>query len=226
MKSMLPGFDLDTFAANAGPLAVVLVLAFIIFAESGLLIGFFLPGDTILFTAGFLVNTDVLKIDLHLLAFTLFLAAVAGDSIGYLFGKRVGHKIFRRPDSLLFKHENIEKAEQFYEKYGAVTIIIARFIPVVRTFAPIVAGVGKMNYRKFLLYNVIGAFAWAGGVVYAGYFIGVWLESIGINIDTILFPIIVIVVTITFLSPLLHTLSRKEERIKLMKRLKSLLFLK
>jgi membrane-associated protein len=220
---MIPGFDLNSLAEHVGPWSVVLILAAIIFAESGLLIGFFLPGDTILFTAGFLVNASVLHFDIHLLVVIIFLAAVAGDSVGYLFGKRVGHKIFRRPDSFLFRHENIQKAEEFYEKYGSITIILARFVPVVRTFAPIVAGIGKMNYSNFLFYNVIGALLWTCGIIYLGYFMGAWLESIGINIDSILLPVIAIVVLITFLSPLLHAFRNKEERAKLLTKLSSIL---
>src|SRR5690242_9595487 len=160
-RVMLPGFDLSTFAQHAGPWAAVLVVMAIIFAESGLLIGFFLPGDSILFTAGFLVQTGILPFNIHLLVVLVFIAAVLGDGVGYLFGRRVGRKIFTRPDSLLFRHENIEKAEEFYDRHGSLTIIIARFIPIVRTFAPIVAGVGKMRYRDFVVYNIIGAFLWA-----------------------------------------------------------------
>src|SRR5207247_332126 len=122
----------------------------IIFAESGLLIGFFLPGDSLLFAAGFLVQAGVFKINIYLLVSLLFFAAVLGDSVGYTFGRRVGRKLFNRPNSLLFRQENIQKAEEFYAKYGGKTIIIARFMPIVRTFAPVVAGVGKMRYTTFL----------------------------------------------------------------------------
>jgi membrane-associated protein len=209
---MLPGFNLSTFAMTAGSVLAVLVLAAIIFAESGLLIGFFLPGDSILFTAGFLVSAGKLNFNLFLLVTIVFLAASLGDGVGYLFGKRIGRRIFTRPNSLLFRQENIQKAEQFYEKHGGITIVIARFIPVVRTFVPIVAGVGKMRYRTFLGYNVIGAFLWAGGVTLAGFSIGNFFRRIGIDIDTVLLPIIAIIVLASVLPPIIHVLSNKKQR--------------
>jgi membrane-associated protein len=209
---MIPGFDLMTFASTTGSWVVLLVIALIIFAESGLLIGFFLPGDTLLFTAGFLVNIGKLNIDIHLVVLAVFIAAVLGDGVGYLFGKRVGRKLFNRPNSRLLRQENIQKAEAFYEKYGAITVIIARFIPVIRTFAPIVAGVGKMSYRTFLSFNIIGALLWAGGITYAGFYIGQMLHNIGIEIDTIILPVMGIVVLLSVLSPAAHALSSKDKR--------------
>lgn len=209
---MIPGFELSEFAQTAGPWAAVLVLMAIIFAESGLLIGFFLPGDSILFTAGFLVHAGILNFDIHLLVFLLFIAAVAGDSVGYLFGRRVGRRIFVRPNSRIFRQENIQKAEEFYQKHGSKTIIIARFIPVVRTFAPIVAGVGKMEYKNFVTFNVIGALLWAVGITYAGYYVGAALESVGIHVDTILLPIIAFIVLISILPPAIHILKDKKRR--------------
>jgi len=209
---MLPGFDLTHFVTTTGPWIVVLVLGAIIFAESGLLIGFFLPGDTLLFTAGFLINVGKLNFDIHLFVLAMFIAAVLGDGVGYLFGKRIGRKLFNRPNSRLLKQEQLQKAEKFYEKYGAVTIIIARFIPVIRTFAPIVAGVGNLSYRRFLSYNVIGAVLWAGGVTYAGFYIGEMLHKIGIDIDTIVLPIMAVVVVLSLLSPAFHALANKEQR--------------
>lgn len=209
---MIPGFDLSTFAATTGPWVVVLVLAAIIFAESGLLIGFFLPGDTLLFTAGFLVNAGTFNIDIHLLVAIMFIAAVLGDGVGYVFGRRIGRKIFRRPNSLLFRQENIQKAEYFYEKHGAITIVAARFIPIIRTFAPIVAGVGNMRYRYFLFYNVIGALLWAVGVTYAGFYIGEVLHKMGVEIDTILLPVIAIILLLSILPPAIHILKDKKQR--------------
>ena len=209
---MIPGFDLADFAQHAGPWAAVLVLAAIIFAESGLLIGFFLPGDSILFTAGFLVQASILNFDIHLLVVIVFLAAVLGDGVGYLFGRKVGRKLFNRPNSLLFRQENIQKAEDFYNKHGSITIIIARFIPVVRTFAPIVAGVGKMKYHNFLLFNVIGALLWAVGITYAGFYVGAGLEKIGIEVDTILLPIIAFIVLVSVIPPAIHILKDGKRR--------------
>lgn len=209
---MLPGFELSEFAQSAGPWAAVIVLMAIIFAESGLLIGFFLPGDSILFTAGFLVHAGVLSFNIHLLVALLFLAAVLGDSVGYLFGRRMGLRIFNRPNSRLFRQENIIKAEEFYKKHGSKTIVIARFIPVVRTFAPIIAGVANMKYKTFVTFNIIGALLWAVGVTYAGYFIGAGLERLGIHVETILLPIIAIIVLISILPPAIHILKDSERR--------------
>lgn len=186
----------------------ILAIAAVIFAESGLLIGFFLPGDSLLFTAGFLVQQDVLPVNIHLLAFILFIAAALGDSVGYTFGHKVGHRLFRRKDSLLFHKDNLRRAEEFYEKNGAKTIVIARFIPVIRTFAPIVAGIGKMPYRTFLIYNLVGAFLWAVGLTYLGYFAGSRIEAAGINIEIAIIAIIII----SLLPAIYHVLKEPSSR--------------
>jgi membrane-associated protein len=149
----------------------------IVFAESGLLIGFFLPGDSLLFTAGFLASApssvdEALHLPLGWLLIGCVVAAIAGDQVGYLFGRRVGPALFKRPDSRLFKQENVEKAHEFFEKYGAKTIVLARFVPIVRTFAPIVAGVSNMKYRTFVMFNIVGGLLWALGVTILGYFLG------------------------------------------------------
>jgi membrane-associated protein len=209
---MIPGFDLTTFASTAGPWLVVLVIAAIIFAESGLLIGFFLPGDSVLFTAGFLIYASRLHVDIHLFVLCMFLAAVLGDGVGYLFGRRIGRRLFNRPNSLLFRRENIHKAEVFYEKHGGIAVVLARFIPVVRTFAPIVAGVGNMRYRTFLAYNVIGALLWAVGITYAGFYIGRALDHMGIEVDTILLPIVILILVASVIPPAIHILKDKKQR--------------
>lgn len=183
-------------------------VAGIIFAESGLLIGFFLPGDSLLFTTGFLVQLNVLPFNIHLLAFILFLAAALGDSVGYTFGRRMGSRLFTRRDSLIFRHENVTRAREFYDKYGAKTIIIARFVPVVRTFAPIVAGIGNMRYRTFVTFNLIGAFLWAAGLTYLGYFAGNIITDAGINIEYVIVGIIVL----SILPPLIHIFKEKKNR--------------
>lgn len=206
--SAIPGLDLVELITWAGVIGV----AAIVFAESGLLIGFFLPGDSLLFTAGFLTHQGILNINIHLLVTILFIAAAVGDSVGYMFGNRVGRKIFRKPDSLLFKKENITHAEKFYEKHGPKTIIIARFIPIVRTFAPIVAGIGKMHYRTFILFNLIGALLWAVGVTYLGYYAGAWFTSIGLDIDQVLLPIVLIIILISVLPPVIHILKDADRR--------------
>jgi membrane-associated protein len=164
-------------------------LFLIIFAESGLLIGFFLPGDSLLFTAGLLSSQDKL-VSLPILLVGCFLAAVIGDQVGYAFGRKVGPALFRRPDSRLFKQEYVEKAQNYFDEHGTKTIVLARFVPVVRTFAPIVAGVGKMEYRTFVSYNVVGGFLWAVGVTSLGYILG---ESIP-SIDKYLLPVIAVIV--------------------------------
>lgn len=188
-------------------------IAAIIFAESGLLIGFFLPGDSLLFTAGFLVSQDLILFNIHFLAMILFLAAVLGDNVGYTFGRRVGRRLFRRKDSVLFHQENLRAAEAFYETHGPKTIIIARFVPVVRTFAPIVAGVSKMHYHTFVVYNLIGAFLWAVGLTYLGYFVGDSITTLGINIEYVILGIIFL----SILPPLIHILKEAQNRQKLLK---------
>src|SRR6476661_9225727 len=150
------------------------LLALIIFAESGLLIGFFLPGDSLLFVGGFLASDaggNRLPA-LPIVALVAFAAAVIGDQVGFWFGRKVGPGLFNRPDSRLFKQQNVAKAHGFFERHGAKTIVLARFEPIVRTFAPIVAGVSDMNYRTFLTYNVIGGFIWAIGLTTLGYYMG------------------------------------------------------
>lgn len=178
----------------------------IVFAESGLFIGFFLPGDSLLFTAGFLASQDIFHI-IPLCVLSL-IAAVAGDSVGYMFGHKVGRKIFHREDSLLFHRHNLLRAEKFYEKHGGKTIILARFMPVVRTFAPILAGVGSMTYGKFLAYNVVGGAAWGIGLPLLGYFLG----SVIPGIDTYLIPIIIAIIVISLLPTVFHILRTPEDR--------------
>ncbi len=145
----------------------------IVFAESGLFFGFFLPGDSLLFTTGLLVATDqYLHYPLWLVCTLIVIAAILGDQVGYLFGRKVGPALFRRPDSRFFKQENVEKAHDFFEKYGPKSLVLARFVPIVRTFTPIVAGVSRMNYRSFLTFNVIGATLWGAGVTLLGAALG------------------------------------------------------
>ncbi|MGH8928189.1 MAG: DedA family protein [Acidimicrobiia bacterium] len=164
----------------------------IVFAESGLLVGFFLPGDSLLFTAGLFAAQGTLNLPLILAG--CFLAAVAGDQVGYAFGKKVGPALFRRPDSRFFRQEYVAKAQAFFDRYGAKTIVLARFVPIVRTFAPIVAGVGTMRYRTFVTYNVVGGLLWAIGVTMLGYLLGELIP----DIDTYLLPIVGLIILISF----------------------------
>ena len=170
----------------------------IVFAESGLLIGFFLPGDSLLFAAGMLASQGLLNI--YILIPLTFIAAVLGDSVGYAFGYRVGPKIFKRGDSFFFHKDHLKRAEYFYEKYGSKTIVLARFMPVVRTFAPIVAGMGKMRYHKFLFYNIVGGVLWGIGVLSLGFFLGRAIPGI----DRYLLPIIILIIVASVIPPFIE----------------------
>ncbi|MFH9982096.1 DedA family protein [Streptomyces sp. NPDC017179] len=166
-------------------------LLLIVFAESGLLIGFFLPGDSLLFTCGLLITSNQLDFPLWGAIALICLAAVLGDQAGYMFGKKVGPSLFNRPDSRLFKQENVTKAHEFFEKYGPKSLVLARFVPIVRTFTPIIAGVSGMRYRSFLVFNVIGGVLWGAGVT----LLGSWLGNIGFvkaNIEAILILIVLV----------------------------------
>jgi membrane-associated protein len=179
----------------------------IIFAESGLLIGFFLPGDSLLFTAGLFASRGDLNFAVVLVG--CFLAAVAGDQVGYAFGRRAGPSIFNRPNSRLFRQEHVRRADEFFETHGAKTILLARFVPVVRTFAPILAGVGSMRYRTFVVYNVIGGLLWAVGVTTLGYVLG---DQIGAdNIDKYLLPIIFVIIVISVLPAVIEVLRHRRK---------------
>ena len=173
LVSALDLLDPEKLLAAVGTIGLIAV----VFAESGLLFGFFLPGDSLLFTAGLFAAQGRLSLPVILVG--CFLAAVAGDQVGYAFGNRVGPALFRRPDSRFFKKEHVEKAQDYFDRYGSKTIVLARFVPIVRTFAPIVAGVGSMRYRTFLVYNVLGGLLWAVGVTLLGYFLGEieWVEQ-------------------------------------------------
>jgi len=201
---MIPGVDLIALIKAAGYLG----LFAIIFAESGLFVGFFLPGDSLLFTAGFLASQGFLNI--WALAPLMFLAAILGDNFGYAFGKKVGPTIFNREDSLIFHKGHVERARVFYEKHGAKTLVLARFLPVIRTFAPILAGVGKMHYRTFFFYNVIGAILWALGLTWLGYFLGATIPGV----DKYLIPIILAIIVLSGLPTLIHIIKNREYIIK------------
>ncbi|MGH9027223.1 MAG: DedA family protein [Acidimicrobiia bacterium] len=200
--SLEPREILDSF----GPYATV-GLILIIFAETGLLIGFFLPGDSLLFTAGILASQG----DLNIWAVTIgcFIAAILGDQVGYNIGRRAGPTLFRREDSRLFKQEYVERTKDFFERHGPKTIVLARFVPIVRTFAPVLAGVGEMRYRVFVVYNVIGATLWAIGVTIAGYFLS---EVVGESIDRYLLPIIAVIVILSILPPVIETLRARRRK--------------
>jgi membrane-associated protein len=194
-----------------GGIFVYLGLIFIVFAETGLAVGFFLPGDSLLVVAGLFAATG--KLNLAALLLTLFVAAVVGDAVGYYTGARLGPRIFKREKSLLFRPSHLLKAQAFYEKYGGKTIIIARFIPIVRTFAPIVAGAARMPYRNFVIYNVAGGFLWVFSMILAGYFLGNLLKSkFQIDLDEHIEWVVIIVVALSLMPPLIEYLKARREK--------------
>ena len=197
---MLALFNIEQWLGSGG----LGLLAAIVFAESGLLIGFFLPGDSLLFIAGFLSSNSGGNIlpALPLVTGVTVIAAIAGDQVGYLFGKRVGPTLFGRPKSRLFNPQHVVRAHEFFEKHGAKTIVIARFVPIVRTFAPIVAGIGTMKYRKFVIYNIAGGLLWGVGVTSLGYFLGE-IDAVKNNIE-----IAILVIVFVSLLPMVIEVNR------------------
>jgi membrane-associated protein len=186
-------FDLLSLVVSFGYIGITAL----IFAETGLFFGFFLPGDSVLFSVGLLASQG--SFNIFLLVLLVCIAAVTGDSVGYWFGARVGPALFSREDSRLFKKRYVEETHAYYEKYGAMTLVLARFIPIVRTFAPILAGVGRMRYATFLRYNVLGGVGWAAGVTLLGYFLGNTIPGV----DKYIYPIIAFIIVLSLL-PVAH----------------------
>lgn len=184
------------------------VLIIIVFAETGLLVGFFLPGDSLLITAGLIAAQGYL--DIYVLNVTLILAAIIGDQVGYWFGKKTGPKIFKREKSLFFAKDHLVKAKHFYEKYGGRAIIYARFVPFARTFAPIVAGVGEMDYKKFISFNIFGGIFWVTSMTLLGYFFGN-IPFIKKNFEFVIIGVIILSIVPVIVGYLSH---RKETRLK------------
>jgi membrane-associated protein len=187
----------------------LVALSLIVFAESGLLIGFFLPGDSLLFIAGFLSSSagDNVLPPLPIVLVCTFVAAVLGDQVGYVFGRRVGPALLAKPDSRIFRQHYVTKAEVFFDRYGAKTIVLARFVPIVRTFAPITAGVSNMEYRTFVRWNIVGGTLWAIGVTLLGYFLG-QVDVIEENLEIA----ILLVVAISLLPIAFEILKARRER--------------
>lgn len=181
----------------------IIGIIFIIFAETGLFFGFFLPGDSLLFTAGIFASQGYLSIEVLLIG--CLLAAILGDSVGYWSGKKYGRKLFERDSGFFFKKKRLYDAERFYEKHGKYTIIIARFVPIIRTFAPIVAGIGSMNYKTFISYNIFGGIFWVTGMLILGYFLGGLIP----NPDTYIIPIAIIIIFLSFLPIIFKIISSK-----------------
>ncbi len=178
-------------------------IVFIIFAETGLFFGFFFPGDSLLFTAGLLSSHGLFNI--YQLLILCIIAAILGDSVGYWSGKKYGRKMFERDAGFFFKKQRIYDAEKFYEKHGKYTIIIARFVPIIRTFAPIVAGIGSMNYATFISYNIFGGMFWISLMLFLGYFLG----SLISNPDTYIIPIAFLIIFISFIPIFIKIIRHK-----------------
>jgi membrane-associated protein len=200
----MPGVDLEHLIRTVGYIGMFCI----VFAETGLLIGFFLPGDSLLFTAGFLASQDYLNI--WILVPVCFIAAIIGDAVGYQIGNRFGRQLFTREESRLFKPKYLIKAQDFFTLHGGKAIILARFMPIVRTFVPVIAGTASMNYRRFAVYNVAGGALWAIGVTVAGYFLGKTIPSV----DKYLLPIIVVIVVVSIAPSALHIWRENGDEIK------------
>jgi membrane-associated protein len=190
----MPHFDLPELIRTVGYLG----LFFIVFAESGLFFGFFLPGDSLLFTAGFLASQGFLNI--WILIGLLIVAAISGDSVGYWMGGKFGHWLLKKKDNFFFKKHYIYEAQEFYEKHGGKAIVLARFVPVIRTFAPIVAGMANMKYQKFISFNVFGGLFWVLGMTLLGFFLGNLIP----DVDRYILPIVLVIIAISILPPILH----------------------
>ena len=196
-------YDVESLVRVGG----VVGLTVIVFTETGLLIGFFLPGDSLLVTAGlFAARGDL---DVTLLIVSLSAAAIAGDTVGYNIGARAGPKLFSRPDSLLFNRKHLLTTKEFYERHGPFTIVIARFVPIIRTFAPVVAGIGAMEYRRFLAYNIMGGIGWVLTTVLGGYFLGQMVPNIHDHIHKI-----IVVVIVLSLLPMIIKIAREKLKSK------------
>ena len=201
---MIPSFHIDIvgLVRTFGYLGIFAV----VFAESGVFFGFFLPGDSLLFTAGLLASQSFLNI--WTLVLFVPLSAILGDNFGYWFGAKIGQALFRRKDSFFFHKHHIEKTRVFYATYGARAIVLSRFVPVVRTFTPVLAGVGGMPYKTFMKYNILGGVLWSAGLLLLGYFLG----SLIPRVDSYLTPIIFLIIVISFL-PIIHEVI-KDRRMK------------
>jgi membrane-associated protein len=198
----MPAFlDPQFLITTAGLLGIFAI----VFAESGLFFGFFLPGDSLLFTAGLFASQGYFGITA--LVIGAIVAAIAGDSVGYAFGRRVGPAIFSREDSFFFHKKHIERASAFYAKYGVKTIVLARFVPVVRTFAPVVAGIGQMKYRTFIMYNVVGGVLWVGSMTLLGFFVGTLVP----NAEKYLHYIIAGIILLSFVPVIVEWLKARRE---------------
>jgi membrane-associated protein len=209
--ALLPGWLDPQNMINAMGSWAVLGIMLVLFAECGLLIGFFLPGDTLLFIAGLLTATGAIDINLVLFIAVLALAAFIGNMVGYWIGYKAGPAVFKRPDAKLLKSEYIEKSQQFFDRYGKVTVVLARFVPVVRTVATVMAGAGRMNLRIYTLYSAIGGVLWVALVTTAGYYLG-QIAFIRDHVDLIVIAAVVIVVAFSAVPAILHWQQRRRTK--------------
>ena len=213
LKELLNPKNIIDFLTTRGLLLTYFGLVLIVFAETGLAVGFFLPGDSLLVVAGLVARMHPERLNVVILLGSLFVAAVVGDAVGYYTGHKLGPRLFTRQKSLLFRPSHLQKAHEFYEKYGGKTIIIARFVPIVRTFAPIVAGAAQMSYRRFFAYNVIGGFAWVFSMILAGYYLGAIVErAFGIKLEEHIEWVVIIVVLLSLTPPLYEYLKSRREK--------------
>ena len=203
-------FDVTHIVQTGG----LLLIALIIFAESGMMVGFFFPGDTLLLSAGILAAAGQLSVVWAIIVIAI--AAIAGDNTGYHIGRKLGPRLFQKEDSIIFRHDYIMKAEWFYEKYGTKTMLLAHFVPVVRSFAPVTAGAGKMDYKQFVIFDAIGDILWAISVTLFGYFVGSKVPGIQKYVD----PILVGIVLVTLVPTIYHALKDPKIRAKLFRRSK------
>lgn len=206
----MPDFDLVELIRTVGLIGVFAI----VFLESGMMIGFFFPGDSLLFTAGFLASQGI--IDIKILILGCFIAAILGDSVGYYLGHKYGRKLFNKDDSIWFHKDHLNKAQKFYDKHGGKTIIIARFVPIIRAFAPVVAGIGLMQYKRFVMFNLIGGVLWAIAIPLLGYYLGSAIP----DVDKYLLPIVGLIIIASVLPALHHILVDTEIRASILKKIK------
>lgn len=191
---------------NYGGLALLL---FIIFAETGLFFGFFLPGDSLLFVAGLMCGTPIFDVNIYLLVTSLIAAGILGNFVGYYFGKKTGPMLFKRDDSFFFKKKHVNAAKEFYNRYGGTAIVLGRFLPIIRTFVPIMAGVVNLDFKKFIWFNIVGCVAWILSMVLSGYFLGRAFPDLQNNLEYIVITIILI-----SMVPVAFTYIKEHRRMK------------
>lgn len=189
------------------------LLLFIIFAETGLFFGFFLPGDSLLFVAGLMCGSPIFDVNIYTLIISLIIAGILGNFVGYYFGKKTGPVLFKRDDSFFFKKKHVNAAKEFYNRYGGTAIVLGRFIPIIRTFVPIMAGVVNLDFRKFVIFNIVGCVAWILSMVLSGFFLGKAFPALQDNLEYIVITIILISmipVVLTYIKE--HRRSKSEEK--------------